>query len=112
MELSFTKASLSQHVAIDRLMRDAFTPYAKKLGRGDIYVDLDETEIVGVVASSRRAAHSGHVGEYSGIPYEAAASRTPVGAGVTHQPSGASAGTPPISVSRPSPSPSSTMSSG
>jgi hypothetical protein len=70
MELSFTKASLSQHVAIDRLMRDAFTPYAKKLGRGpiadpypwleaavgrgDIYVGLDETEIVGVVASSRR----------------------------------------------------------
>ncbi len=70
MRLSFTKASLSQHVAIDRLMRDAFTPYVKKLGRGliagpdpwleaaigrgDIYVGLDETEIVGVVATSRR----------------------------------------------------------
>ena len=70
MRLSFTKASLSQHVAIDRLMRDAFTPYVKKLGRGliagpdpwleaaigrgDIYVGLDETEIVGVVATSRQ----------------------------------------------------------
>lgn len=70
MELSFAKASLSQRVAIDRLMRDAFTPYAEKLGRGpiadpypwleaaighgDIYVGLDKTEIVGVVATSRR----------------------------------------------------------
>ena len=70
MRLSFTKASLSQHVAIERLMRDAFTPHLKKLGRGpiarprswleaaighgDIYVGLDETEIVGVVATSRR----------------------------------------------------------
>jgi GNAT superfamily N-acetyltransferase len=70
MKLSFTKASLSQQEAIERLMRDAFTPYVKKLGRGpiagpsswleaaighgDIYVGLDETEIVGVVATSRR----------------------------------------------------------
>jgi hypothetical protein len=70
MRLSFAKASLSQHVAIDRFMRDAFTPYVKKLsgrpiagpdpwleaaiGDGDVYVGLDDAEVVGVVATSRR----------------------------------------------------------
>ena len=70
MRLRFAKASLSQRAAIDRLMRDAFTPYVEKLGRGstagpypwleaatghgDVYVGLDEAEVVGVVATSRR----------------------------------------------------------
>ena len=68
--LRFAKACLPQHVAIDRLMRDAFTPYVKKLshgpiagpypwleaaiGHGDVYVGLDRAEVVGVVATSRR----------------------------------------------------------
>ena len=70
MKLEFAKASLSQHEAIVRLMRSAFAPYVRKLGRepragpyppleaalrrGDVYVGLDETGIVGVVAISRR----------------------------------------------------------
>ena len=70
MKLRFEKASLSQLEAINRLMRRAFTPYVRKLGReptaglyrrleaaisrGDVYVGLDETGIVGVVATSRR----------------------------------------------------------
>ncbi len=70
MNLEFARASLAQHEAIDRLMLAAFTPYARKLGRepragpypwleasigrGDVYVALDESEIVGVIATSRR----------------------------------------------------------
>ncbi len=70
MKLEFAKASLSQREAIHRLMRRAFTPYARKLGRkpkagpypwleaaigrGDVYIALDESEIVGVIATSRR----------------------------------------------------------
>ncbi len=70
MKLKFAKASLSQHEAINRLMRAAFTPYVRKLGRkhragpyqwleaaigrGDVYLGLDETGIAGVVAISRR----------------------------------------------------------
>lgn len=70
MKHRFAKALPSQHEAIDRLLRDTFTPYVTKLGRGpiagpfpwleaaidrgDIYVGLDETEIIGVVATSRR----------------------------------------------------------
>ena len=70
MALKFATASLSQHTAIDRLMLSAFTPYVQKLGRGptagpypwleaaiirgDVYVGLDETEIVGIIITSRR----------------------------------------------------------
>ena len=70
MTLKFATASPSQHEAIDRLMLCAFTPYVQKLGgrptagpypwleaaisRGDVYVGLDETEIIGVVVTSRQ----------------------------------------------------------
>ncbi len=70
MTLKFATASLTQHEAINRLMLRAFTPYVQKLGRertagpypwleaaisrGDVYVGLDETEIVGIVTTSRR----------------------------------------------------------
>jgi N-acetylglutamate synthase-like GNAT family acetyltransferase len=70
MKLEFAKASPAQREAIHRLMRRAFTPYVRKLGRqpkagphpgleaaisrGDVYIALDEGEIVGVVATSRR----------------------------------------------------------
>ena len=70
MTLQFATACRSQHAAIDRLMLRAFMPYVQKLrggsksgpypwleaaiGRGDVYVGLDETEIVGVVVTSRR----------------------------------------------------------
>ncbi len=70
MTLKFATASPSQHEAINRLMLCAFTPYVQKLGggptagpypwleaaisRGDVYVGLDETEIVGIVITSRR----------------------------------------------------------
>ncbi len=69
-EYRFARASLFQHKAIDRLMLDAFTPYVKALGGGptagpypwleaaigcgDVYVGLDETDIVGFVATFRR----------------------------------------------------------
>ncbi len=70
MKLEFAKASLARREAIYRLMRRAFAPYVRKLGRelgagpyppleaalrrGDVYVALDDTGIVGVVAISRR----------------------------------------------------------
>ena len=70
MTLKFATASPSQHEAINRLMLSAFTPYRQKLdrgrtagpypwleaaiSRGDVYVGLDETEIVGIVVTSRR----------------------------------------------------------
>ncbi len=70
MTLKFATASPSQHEAINRLMLGAFTPYVQKLGggptagpypglkaaisRGDVYVGLDEAEIVGIVITSRR----------------------------------------------------------
>ena len=69
-EFRFAQALPSQHEEVDRLMRDAFTPYVKSLGReatagpypwleefirsGDVYVGLDETEIIGVVSTIRR----------------------------------------------------------
>ncbi len=53
--------------------------------------------------------------DYRATTYEVAISRTPVGPGGTHQPSGAFAEAPPMFMSSPSPSPlsspSSTMSS-
>jgi GNAT superfamily N-acetyltransferase len=70
MTLKFATASPSQHEAINRLMLSAFTPYVQKLrdgstagpypwleaaiSGGDVYVGLDETEIVGSVITSRR----------------------------------------------------------
>ena len=70
MALEFATASLSQHKAIDRLMLCAFAPYVQNLGRGptagpypwleaaivrgDVYVGLDEAEIVGIVITSHR----------------------------------------------------------
>jgi GNAT superfamily N-acetyltransferase len=70
MTLKFATACLSQQETIDRLMVGAFTPYVRKLGggptagpypwleaairRAEVYVGLDETEIVGVVVTSRR----------------------------------------------------------
>jgi GNAT superfamily N-acetyltransferase len=70
MTLKFATASPSQHEAINRLMLCAFTPYVQKLGggptagpypwleaaisRGDVYVGLDATEIVGIIITSRR----------------------------------------------------------
>ena len=71
MKLRFTKALLSQHEEIYRLMQDAFTPYVKKLGgspiagpypwleaaieSGDVYVALDGSHILGVVTTTRRS---------------------------------------------------------
>jgi len=70
MALEFATASPSQHEAINRLMLSAFASYVHKLGdgrtagpypwlevaisRGDVYVGLDGTKIVGVVITSRR----------------------------------------------------------
>ena len=69
-EFRFAPALPSQHEEIDRLMRDAFTPYVKALGReatagpypwleefirsGNVYVGLDATEIIGFVSTIRR----------------------------------------------------------
>ena len=69
MALKFSTASPSQFEAINRLMLCAFTPYVQVLGgrragpypwlkaaisRGDVYVGLEETTIVGIVTTSRR----------------------------------------------------------
>jgi len=70
MTLTFSSASPSQHDAIYQLMLDAFTPYVIKLdggptagpypwleaaiGRGDVYVGLDGTEVVGIISTVRR----------------------------------------------------------
>jgi GNAT superfamily N-acetyltransferase len=69
MNLSFVAAGPHQHAEIDRLMRAAFTPYVRGLGRelaadsygwfgeaigqGDIYVARDGEEIVGAIATKR-----------------------------------------------------------
>jgi GNAT superfamily N-acetyltransferase len=69
MTLKFAPALPCQHEAINRLMLCAFTPYVQKLdggrtagpypwleaaiSRGDVYVGLDETVIVGIVITSR-----------------------------------------------------------
>ena len=68
MNLQFTIASPSQHMAIEQLMRQTFEPYVHKLGGGDtagsypwletainvgnVYLALDKNEIVGIVAVS------------------------------------------------------------
>lgn len=69
MKLVFTPAAPHQLAAVDRLMRSAFTPYVRGLGRelgadaygwfgeaiviGDIFVALDGAEIVGAIATKR-----------------------------------------------------------
>jgi len=70
MKLKFTKASPSQHGEIYQLMQNAFTPYVKKLRddansgpypwleaaiqKGDVYVGLEDTRIVGAVTTTRK----------------------------------------------------------
>jgi GNAT superfamily N-acetyltransferase len=69
MNLIFTPATPEQLPEVDRLMRAAFTPYVRGLGRelapesngwfgeaigkGDIFVALDGVEIVGAIATKR-----------------------------------------------------------
>jgi GNAT superfamily N-acetyltransferase len=69
MNLIFTPATPAQLSEVDWLMRAAFTPYVRALGReiapgsydwygeamvqGDIFVALDGTEIVGAIATKR-----------------------------------------------------------
>jgi len=68
----FAVAAPAQLAPVDALMRSAFTPYVRRLGReipadayawfaeaivkGDIYVALDGDEIVGAIATRRRDA--------------------------------------------------------
>jgi GNAT superfamily N-acetyltransferase len=68
--LTFTTATPEQLGTVDGLMRAAFTPYVRGLGReltpesyawfgpaiatGDIFVALDGAEIVGAIATKRR----------------------------------------------------------
>jgi len=70
--LVFGVAAPAQLPQVDALMRLAFTPYVRRLGReitadayawfteaivtGDIYIALDRGEIVGAIATRRRAA--------------------------------------------------------
>jgi GNAT superfamily N-acetyltransferase len=70
MVLNFEKAVSLQHKETEQILRAAFTPYVRKLGRelgndayawlpaaldrGDVYVAKEATEVVGVVATTRR----------------------------------------------------------
>ncbi len=70
LKLIFAKATISQHAAINRLMLNAFTPYVQKLDggpvsgpypwleaaiiSGDVFVALEQTQVVGVVTTSCR----------------------------------------------------------
>lgn len=70
MALTFRKAVPSERDAAERLLWSAFTPYVRNLGReitaeayafltaaierGDVYLAVDGTEIVGVAATERR----------------------------------------------------------
>jgi ribosomal protein S18 acetylase RimI-like enzyme len=68
MALTFRKATLAERDEVERVLRAAFTPYARALGRelsprfarlpaelerGDIYVAVEEDQIVGVVRTER-----------------------------------------------------------
>jgi len=69
MQLKFTRALQTHYHAIDRVMTGAFTPYVSKLGNGpiagpypwleaaiiagDVYVAIDGTNVVGVIATTR-----------------------------------------------------------
>jgi GNAT superfamily N-acetyltransferase len=73
--LTFRPATPAQLGEVDRLIRSAFTPYIRGLGReitadaydwfgeavksGDIFVALDGTEIVGAIATKRRDSELG-----------------------------------------------------
>jgi len=75
MNLIFTPAAPHQLAAVDRLMRSAFTPYVRGLGRelaadaygwfgeaiaiGDIFLALDGAEIVGAIATKRGEGEGG-----------------------------------------------------
>jgi GNAT superfamily N-acetyltransferase len=70
MTLTFRKAVPSERDDAERILRTAFTPYIRKLGReisaghyaflaaaierGDVYLAVDGIEIVGVAATERR----------------------------------------------------------
>jgi ribosomal protein S18 acetylase RimI-like enzyme len=70
MALTFRKALLSEREDVERILRAAFTPYVRALGRefsaagfarlaaelerGDIYIGLEANQIVGVVRTARR----------------------------------------------------------
>jgi GNAT superfamily N-acetyltransferase len=69
--LNFEKARPPQHKEAEQILRAAFAPYVRKLGReladdafawlpaaldrGDIYLAVEATEVVGVMATTRRA---------------------------------------------------------
>jgi GNAT superfamily N-acetyltransferase len=70
--LRFAVALPAQHAEVDRLMRSAFAPYIRRLGRelaadsygwfaeaigqGDIYIAVDGAEIVGAIATKPHEA--------------------------------------------------------
>ena len=70
MELTFRKAVASEGADVDRVLRSAFTPYVRKLGRevtadyyawvgvaierDDVFVAADADKVVGVAVTERR----------------------------------------------------------
>src|SRR5262245_60558672 len=70
MALMFRKALPAEGGDVDRVLRSAFTPYVRKLGReltadyyswvgaaverGDVYIGLDDAQMVGVAVTERR----------------------------------------------------------
>jgi ribosomal protein S18 acetylase RimI-like enzyme len=70
MALTFRKAAPSEGRDVDRVLRSAFTPYVRKLGRevtadyyawvgqavdrGDVFVALEAGQVVGVAVTERR----------------------------------------------------------
>src|SRR5438874_6493419 len=70
MALTFRKASPSEGGDVDRVLRSAFTPYVRELGReltadyyawvgaaverGDVYVALEAGQVLGVAVTERR----------------------------------------------------------
>jgi GNAT superfamily N-acetyltransferase len=70
MDFTFRQAFASEHEAADRVLRTAFTPYLRRLGReipadyykwlpasierGDVYVAADADGLAGVAATERR----------------------------------------------------------
>src|SRR6516165_4059258 len=74
MDSTFMKAVASEGNDVDRVLRSAFTPYVRKLGRevtadyyawvgaaierGDVYVALEADQVLGVAVTEQR--ESGH----------------------------------------------------
>jgi len=70
MDFIFRQALPSEHGDVDRILRAAFTPYIRKLGReigpdynsrlaasidrGDVYVAVDTTQVAGVAVTERQ----------------------------------------------------------